>query len=167
MICYSVILYGLFQITWISISSTIRNWIFIGSVCFFIIPAMAQPEIVSYEQNENTSFYLCRGCRTHIALRQELIYKVHILHMFLVMFLSLFILEVKHKMQINTWWKDCHFIFSDEHCFFYFSCELMTKLILAFDWRFRLLFLLIDIFWISCWVLHYQPQNSWWNLKIN
>ncbi|XP_057808365.1 uncharacterized protein LOC131022842 isoform X2 [Salvia miltiorrhiza] len=31
--------------------------------------------LVRYEQNQNTSFYLCRHCQTHLALHQELLHK--------------------------------------------------------------------------------------------
>ncbi|KAI3444778.1 hypothetical protein Pfo_001443 [Paulownia fortunei] len=36
---------------------------------------MEKPSLVSYEQNETTSFYLCRQCRSHLALHQELLHK--------------------------------------------------------------------------------------------
>ncbi|XP_042038354.1 uncharacterized protein LOC121784251 isoform X3 [Salvia splendens] len=31
--------------------------------------------LVHYEKNQNTSFYLCRHCQTHLALHQELLHK--------------------------------------------------------------------------------------------
>ncbi|KAG6435613.1 hypothetical protein SASPL_100487 [Salvia splendens] len=31
--------------------------------------------LVRYKQNQNTSFYLCRHCQTHLALHQELLHK--------------------------------------------------------------------------------------------
>ncbi|KAL1543333.1 protein yippee-like-protein isoform X2 [Salvia divinorum] len=31
--------------------------------------------LVRYEQSQNTSFYLCRHCQTHLALHQELLHK--------------------------------------------------------------------------------------------
>ncbi|XP_047983139.1 uncharacterized protein LOC125223869 isoform X2 [Salvia hispanica] len=31
--------------------------------------------LVRYKQNQNTSFYLCRHCQTHLALHHELLHK--------------------------------------------------------------------------------------------
>ncbi|CAA0842736.1 Unknown protein [Striga hermonthica] len=37
---------------------------------------METTTLVRFDQNEDASFYLCRQCKTHVALQQELLHKI-------------------------------------------------------------------------------------------